>query len=184
MTDQPETQPASSTSRSRASVSAQPAADRGVARPETAETPQPVEVEHTPTLPQGTVSNYAEPVTAIPPGTPVTVAADPTVNQAAPAAAPVVSSAPGQMEIAAPAPLPRPGDEQLTRGTAEHAVQQEELTGVAPEMPADPNSDEAQAHARELFEQQQQQEREAAESVAKRQEESQQRMQQRAGESR
>lgn len=171
MTDEPNATPAPS--RSRASVSAQPAADRGVARPEAqSEAPVVAEVEHTPTLPLGTVSNYAEPVTAIPVGVPVTVAADPTVEQAAPAAAPVQSSAPGQLEIAAPAPLPRPGDEQLTRGTAEHAVQQEELTGVAPEMPADPNSPEAQDRAREIFEQQQEQQKEAAESIAKRQQES------------
>jgi hypothetical protein len=136
----------------------------------------PVEVPHTPTLPMGTVSNFAEPVTAIPPGTPIKVAADPTVTQAEPAAAPVVTTAPTQMEIAAPAPLPRPGDEQLIRGTAEGAAQQEELTGVKPEMPLDPTSPEAQDADRKIFEQQLAQDQEAAEAIAARQQASQERL--------
>jgi len=174
MTDEPT--PATSTrSTSRTSVPAQPAAQAEPAAP-----PAPVEVEHTPTPPLGTVSNYAEPVTAIPDGTPITVAADPTVTQAPPAAAPVVSAAPTQMEIAAPAPLPRPGDENLTRGTAEHAVMQEELTGVAPEMPVDPNSPEARARDEEIRTQQLEQEQEAAQAIADRNAASAERMQQRA----
>lgn len=168
----PESGTTTTSTRSRTSVAAKPAATEA----QTSLPQGPVEVPHTPTLPMGTVSNFAEPVTAIPPGTPIKVAADPTVTQAEPAAAPVVTTAPPQMEIAAPAPLPRPGDEQLIRGTAEGAAQQEELTGVKPEMPLDPTSPEAQDADRKIFEQQLAQDQEAAEAVAARQQASQERL--------
>lgn len=137
----------------------------------------PAELPHTPTLPLGQLSNYAEGANNIPAGTPLSVAADPTVAQAEPAAAPLVTPAWRQIEIAAPAPLPRPGDEQLIRGTAEGAIMQEELTGQKPEMPLDPNSSEAQDQAREAWEQAQEQEKEAAESIAERQKAQQERLQ-------
>ena len=132
----------------------------------------PTEIEHTPTPPLGTVSNYAEAATSIPPNTPVTVAPDPTLTpdpqdpgtQALAGA--IVSAAPGQIEIAAPAPLPRPGDEKLTRGTAAHAALQEELTGEAPVMPADPDSEEVQQALMEQRKADLQQAKDAADAAA------------------
>jgi hypothetical protein len=136
----------------------------------------PVEIAHTPTLPVGQVSNYAEGVTNIPPGTPITVAADPTKpleatlqDAQATATGVTVSQAPGTIEVAAPAPLPRPGDEQLTRGTAAHAELQEELTGQAPEMPDDSTSEAAAQAQREAETLRLEQQRDAAEAAQRNQ---------------
>jgi len=96
--------------------------------PQASPTETPQEVQHTPTLPQGFISTNAEPVTNIPPGTPLQVAD--------PAAGPAQDAARPSLEIAAPAPLPRPGDEQLTRGTVDGDAKIAELTGVAPELPS------------------------------------------------
>jgi hypothetical protein len=175
VTEQPAEQPADTgtTTTPRRSVSAV-AAD-----PNASPTEQPqqrVELPHTPTLPLGSLSNFAEPVTNIPPGAPMRLAADPTVSQAEPAPPPFESLAAPTLEIAAPAPLPRPGDERLIRGTAEGAAQQEELTGQAPEMPLDPNSTEAAEAQREALEQQLQQRKEAYEEQQAREKASQERL--------
>jgi hypothetical protein len=138
---------------------------------------QPAELPHTPTLPLGSLSNFAEAVTNIPPGAPMRLAADPTVAQAQPAPPPFESLAAPTLEIAAPAPLPRPGDEKLIRGTAEGAAQQEELTGEAPAMPLDPNSAEAAQAQRDAVQQQMDQQREAQEAIQQRQQASQERLQ-------
>ena len=137
----------------------------------------PAEIPHTPVLPLGHLSNYAEGVTNTPAGTSLQLAADPTVAQAEPAAAPWESLAAPTLEIAAPAPLPRPGDEQLLRGTAEGAVQQEELTGVAPEMPTDPNSPEAAQAQRDAAEAEQKARLESKKAVYERQQASAERVQ-------
>jgi hypothetical protein len=129
-------------------VAAQPADPNASPTEQPSSGPPPI--QHTPTLRQGQLSNFAEPVTNTPVGVPISVADDPTQpveEQGAPTveqlAGALLTRAAGQIEIAAPAPLPRPGDEQLLRGTAAGAALQEKLTGVAPEMPGDPESDEA-----------------------------------------
>jgi len=109
------------------STPARPSVTSAADDPEASPTEQPEEVQHTPTLPQGFISTNAEPVTNIPPGTPLQVAD--------PAAGPLEDAARPSLEIAAPAPLPRPGDEQLVRGTEAGDAQIAELTGVAPELP-------------------------------------------------
>lgn len=165
--------------RTRASVSARPANPRQEAEANGAEEQEaPVETQHTPTLPQGQVSYYAEGANNTPVGTPITVAPD-VVAQAAPAAAALVTPAATTLEIAAPAPLPRPGDENLQRGTPEGAALQAELTGVAPEMPEDPDSPEAKQKIEEDRQAEMAKQKEAAESIQQRQEASLQREQQR-----
>jgi len=128
---------------------------------EASPTETPVEVQHTPTYPVGTVGMHAEGVTNIPPGTPITVAPDPT-DPAAVAAAPTVSPAPGTIEVAGPAPLPRPGDEQLIRGTAAGNELWAELTGNTLEAP---DAQAAEVSAREAAETKLEQDREAAEAA-------------------
>jgi hypothetical protein len=177
------------TARTRASVSAQPAANRDTSK--SAEerfkdydpaADMPVDVPHTPTLPQGFVSNYAEPVSNIPPGTPMHTIEPEHVMlaQAGLAPGPFVSAAAPQIEIAAPAPLPRPGDENLTRGTVPDIELQEELTGVKPEVPLAPDSPElrkADDEARDLNEKNA---TEAQENLAERQEKMRQRYEEQA----
>jgi len=182
--------------RTRASVTAAPAypaADRGVARPEgrealspTSSAYQPAEAEHTPVLPQGFVSNWAEGANNIPAQTPVVVVepeqvtAAKAMEQALPAVTALVSPARTSMEIASPAPLPRPGDENLTRGTEADAELRSELEGSEPEMPLDPNSAEARKRADENRELDEKNQSEAAKNLAERQEKMRQRYEEQA----
>jgi hypothetical protein len=165
--------PAEPTRRTRSSVSAQTDPRSQPQQPPTGEGEGPVlvEVEHTPTLKIGEVSNYSIPASDLPIGAPVAVVDDPT-QPAAEAdphaqalAGALVSAAAPQLEIAAPAPLPRPGDEQLTRGTAAHAILQEQLTGEAPVHPADPNSEEAKTALADAYQADLEQRQEAAEAA-------------------
>jgi hypothetical protein len=128
-------------------------------------TETPVEVQHTPTPPVGTIGTYPEAVTNIPPGSQVKLARDPA-EAAPPAAMPTSVPAASTLEVAAPAPLPRPGDEQLVRGTAAGNELFAELSGQEIKQPTDPESDEAVTAAREARTQQLEQEREALEAAA------------------
>lgn len=177
--------------RTRASVSARPANPAEEQRtvgviPPTASSNQPAEPEHTPVLPQGFVSNWAEGANNIPLNTPVVViepeqvAAAKAMEQALPAVTALVSPARSSMEIASPAPLPRPGDENLTRGTEPDAELRAELEGVAPEMPLDPNSSEARKKADENRELDEKNQSEAAKDLAERQEKMRDRYEQQA----
>ena len=133
MTDSPTEQPADSGTTTPPRTSVQSAQDAEPQNAPTTSNVAPPEVQHTPTYQQGTVSTHAEAATSIPPGTEITIAD--------PADPPVVTPAPGTLEIAQPAPLPRPGDENLTRGTVDGDAQIADLTGVAPEVPKDPNAE-------------------------------------------
>jgi hypothetical protein len=129
--------------RGRASVAARAANGPSSDDKERTPSDKRAEEEHTPVLPQGFVSNYAEGVTNTPVEADVRVVEPGQVAQAPVAAAALMSKAPEQMVIAAPAPLPRPGDENLTRGTEVDTEVRAELEGVEPVMPLDPRSAEA-----------------------------------------